>query len=279
MASFQKLVIVLLVFLCLSVSLNVVFYARVVENEENIANLQAKVNELSSENVMLKEKLDILGENVQYHPVNASPVGQWIYMAGVVSTETGKQQGEIMQIYARFMDGTGKVFIATTPKIGIDLQASAETAFSVAREISKVGANSMDCALTVAANRTVDVVDGPSAGAAITILLSSLLQGKEIRRDLAITGTIQSDGTIGKVGGIIEKAMAAAGIGMQTFLVPQGQSSVTVYVEKVTQIGDWRIVEYVPKVVNVEEYLEEQGYTIKIIEVADIHEALQYFEV
>lgn len=278
MAFSKKLIVAALISLCLSVILNGALYAKILVNEETIKRLQLRVNELSLENVALKEKLDLIGPSVQYHPVNASPAGQWIYMVGVAASESSRQQGEVMRIYARFMEGTGNVFIATSPKIGIDLQASAETAFAVAQKIAHVDANNLDCALTVAADRTVDVVDGPSAGAAITVLLALLLQGKQIRRNVAITGTIEHDGSIGRVGGIIEKAKAAAATGIATFLVPRGQMEVTVYVEKVTQVGFWQIIEYVPQVVNVKDYLREQGYSIEIIEVGNIREALHYFE-
>jgi len=105
-----------------------------------------------------------------------------------------------------------------------------------------------------------------------------MLQGKELRRDVIITGTIQSDATIGKVGGIIEKAVAAAKSGASLFLVPQGQSIVTIYVEEETRIGPFRIIRYKPETVNVQEYLEKQGYNIQIIEVSNIFEALEYFK-
>jgi uncharacterized protein len=44
-------------------------------------------------------------------------------------------------------------------------------------------------------------------------------------KTIVMTGTINSDGTIGPVGGILEKATAAKNIGATTFLVPSGQST------------------------------------------------------
>lgn len=277
MIEFRKLSIILMIFLWFSASLNVAFYIRILEYKEDLSILQTKISELSLENLTLKESLEILRQSIHYYPVNSSPVGQWIYVTAVTTAETG-YVGEVMRVYARFVEGSGKVFIATTPKIGIDLQASAETAFGVAQEISKINADKMDSMLTVVSNRTIDVVDGPSAGVAITVLLTSLLQGKEIRKDVIATGTIRSDGTIGQVGGIIEKAKAAASVGATTFLVPKGQSTTVIYVKRVTQEGRLRIITYEPVLVNVQEYLQEQGYNIKVIEVADIFEALNYFQ-
>lgn len=274
-----KVVAALLIALCLSVYLNFVLYVRVSEYELWLKSLHEKIDELSLENLMLKESLEVLRRDVEYHQINASIAGDnWIYIAGVVTSTSGSYEGEILRVHARLVDGAGRVFIATSPKIGIELQSSAETAFKVAQEISNVYAGKFDCMLTVMANRSIDVVDGPSAGAAITILLSSILLEKEPRRDVIITGTIQSDGTIGKVGGIIEKAIAAAKSGATIFLVPKGQSTATIYVEEITRVGPFKIIRYKPEVVNVQEYLEKQGYTIQIIEVSNIQEALEYFK-
>lgn len=274
-----KVVAALLIVLCLSFSLNIILYMRIVEYKWLLQTLHEKVNELSLENLMLKESLEVLKRDLEYHEVNASFLGDdWIYIAGVVTSDSGNYEGEILRVYARLVDGTGKVFIATTPKIGIELQSSAETAFKVAKITSSVFVDRFDCMLTVTANRPIDVVDGPSAGAAITILLSLMLLGEAPRRDVIITGTIQSDGTIGKVGGIIEKAMAAAKTGANIFLVPKGQSTVTIYVEEITTIGPLKIIRYKPKNVNVQEHLEAQGYNIQIIEVSNVQEALSYFK-
>jgi len=268
----KKVAAVLFIMFCLSVSLNIVFYGW-------LQSLHEKVNELSLENLRLKESIEVLQRSLEYHPTTVSPTGDnWIYIAGVVASDSGVREGEILRVYARLIEGTGKVYIATSPKIGIELQSSAETAFKISQQISNVNMGEFDCMLTVVANRSIGVVDGPSAGAAITILLSLMLQGKELRRDVIITGTIQSDATIGKVGGIIEKAMAAAKNGASLFLVPQGQSTVTIYVKEETRIGPFRIIRYKPETVNVQEYLEKQGYSIQIIEVSNIFEALEYFK-
>ena len=64
---------------------------------------------------------------------------------------------------------------------------------------------------------------GPSAGAALTIATIAALKHDSIRSDVVITGTINADGTIGQIGGVLEKAQAAKDIGAKLFLVPVGQ--------------------------------------------------------
>lgn len=65
--------------------------------------------------------------------------------------------------------------------------------------------------------------DGPSAGGVMTVGFVALLKGDQIRRGIAMTGTISKDGTIGPVGGISDKIRAAAREGYRTILIPQGQ--------------------------------------------------------
>jgi ATP-dependent Lon protease len=62
--------------------------------------------------------------------------------------------------------------------------------------------------------------DGPSAGVAIYIALVSLLTGRTVRPDVAMTGEISLRGLVLPVGGIKEKVVAAARAGITTVLLP-----------------------------------------------------------
>lgn len=64
-------------------------------------------------------------------------------------------------------------------------------------------------------------IDGPSAGAAITIAIISALLGKPIRQDVAITGEISLRGNIKPVGGIFEKIYGARRKGIKLVVVPK----------------------------------------------------------
>jgi hypothetical protein len=73
--------------------------------------------------------------------------------------------------------------------------------------------------------RKIDVeisgrVDGPSAGGALTLALAGLLEGHRFPDDLAFTGTILPDGTVGRVGGVALKLQAAAAAGKRRVLFP-----------------------------------------------------------
>ena len=64
-------------------------------------------------------------------------------------------------------------------------------------------------------------IDGPSAGAAITVCVISALLEKPIRQDIAITGEISLRGNIKPVGGIFEKVYGARRKGINLVLVPK----------------------------------------------------------
>ncbi|KAJ50041.1 ATP-dependent Lon protease [Clostridium tetanomorphum] len=64
-------------------------------------------------------------------------------------------------------------------------------------------------------------IDGPSAGAAITICIISALLGKPIKQDIAITGEISLRGKVKPVGGIFEKIYGARRKGIKRVIVPK----------------------------------------------------------
>ena len=63
--------------------------------------------------------------------------------------------------------------------------------------------------------------DGPSAGGAIGIVLASLLSGRKLRRDVAMTGEIDTHGRITGVGGLDVKLETAANAGCKTVIIPR----------------------------------------------------------
>lgn len=65
-------------------------------------------------------------------------------------------------------------------------------------------------------------IDGPSAGAMLTVGILAAIRGDRLRPDAAMTGTINPDGTIGPVGGIVHKIEGAAEAGMKLLLIPEG---------------------------------------------------------
>jgi uncharacterized protein len=86
------------------------------------------------------------------------------------------------------------------------------------------GTNAKNYDITFSLNGNVTVIGGPSAGAAMTVSAMALMLSKQIKQNAAITGTIEDGGSIGQVGGILEKAEAARDYGVDLLLVPVGEA-------------------------------------------------------
>jgi len=62
--------------------------------------------------------------------------------------------------------------------------------------------------------------DGPSAGVAMTVALSSLISGRAIHNDVAMTGEVTLTGQVLPIGGVKEKSLAAQRAGIKTVILP-----------------------------------------------------------
>lgn len=167
----------------------------------------------------------------------------------VNNTERGVMA--ILQVYAR--EGSGHIFIDTMPLTEIDTQTSARIAREVVSSILDLDMNDYDLFIIIRSDSPA--VGGPSAGAAIAIATIASLLNLSINPSVIITGAINIDGTIGEVGGILEKARAAAEHNATIFLIPYGQSKI--------------------QNIDIKEYAKSK-WNLTVIEVKDITEALKY---
>ncbi|MBN1940584.1 MAG: hypothetical protein JW772_00215, partial [Candidatus Diapherotrites archaeon] len=180
-----------------------------------------------------------------------------------------RMQGEIGIVNTatvEIIEGRGRVLFSLNPFVEPDTQESAEIAKSVAEAYTQKSLAAWDVIYSIDAGN-VQLVGGPSAGAALTAATIAAIEGKQIRGNVEITGTINSDGSIGQVGGIIEKIAASAQAGKTVFLLPQGQGVLQYYEPQVTreQQGPFVIerTTYVTKTLDLNEYVQEQGWGIE----------------
>lgn len=216
-------------------------------------------------------------ENTKYntHTQNDEIIVRTIPIVVVSSVD---QEGVVGKLSVKLIPGNANVLIDTNPFLETDLQYSANIAVTVAKLQSENYAANKDFVLSYEVDS--NVVGGESAGAATTIATIAALENKNIKENVAITGTVNHDGTIGRVGGILEKAKAAADSGYTLFLVPKGQTKVKYY-EKVVEKENagfgftFLNTHYVPKIVNLTEEAKKE-WGIEIREVSTIEEALSY---
>jgi len=187
-------------------------------------------------------------------------------------------EGVVMTAEVEIRRGEGRLLINTRPKIGIDLQATGQTAEMVVQRLTGISFKNLDIILTVRGESEVEVVGGPSAGAAITIGMIAALQNRTTNPSVFISGTVNPDGTIGKVAGLPYKALAAAKNGATLLLVPPGQSNVTIMIAKEEKpFSGVTIVRYEPVEISLQQFLAEQGYNVHVAEARTIIEAYNEF--
>ncbi len=87
-------------------------------------------------------------------------------------------------------------------------------------------------------------IGGPSAGLAFTLTLIDELTEGELTggMDIAVTGTIELDGTVGPIGGLRQKASAVAQTGVDVFIVPAAQGDDDVAAARLVGGDDLRII-------------------------------------
>jgi ATP-dependent Lon protease len=131
--------------------------------------------------------------------------------------------GEILFIEATRMPGKGQLLL--TGSLGDVMKESAQTALSFLRnradrlKIDLTDFDRRDIHIHVPAGATPK--DGPSAGLTIVAALASLLTGRRVRSDVAMTGEISLRGRVLRVGGIKEKVLAASRSGLKNVILPE----------------------------------------------------------
>ncbi len=139
---------------------------------------------------------------------------------GLVVSDAG---GDIVQVEATKMDGKDDFIL--TGQLGDVMKESARAGLSYVR--SRTAQLGLDP--TIFDKQTLHIhvpagatpKDGPSAGVTMATAMASLLTGKPVRRDLAMTGEITLRGRVLPIGGLKSKLLAAHLAGVSTVLIPK----------------------------------------------------------
>ncbi|EYT90616.1 hypothetical protein ThrDRAFT_03775, partial [Frankia casuarinae] len=133
--------------------------------------------------------------------------------------------GDVLFVEASLADPeTGGAGITLTGQLGDVMKESAQIALSYLRsrgvELELPVGDLADRGVHVHIPAGAVPKDGPSAGVTMTTALASLLSGRPVRADVAMTGEVSLTGRVLPIGGVKQKLLAAHRAGITTVLLP-----------------------------------------------------------
>ncbi|RSN35862.1 endopeptidase La [Amycolatopsis sp. WAC 01416] len=134
--------------------------------------------------------------------------------------------GDVLYIEASLADPeSGSTGLQLTGQLGEVMKESVQIALSYLRsrgaELELPVADLKDRGIHVHVPAGAVPKDGPSAGITMTTALASLLSGRVVKSDVAMTGEVSLTGRVLPIGGVKQKLLAAHRAGMKTVIIPQ----------------------------------------------------------
>lgn len=134
--------------------------------------------------------------------------------------------GDVLFVEASLADPeTGASGLTLTGQLGDVMKESAQIALSFLRshgaELELPVADLKDRGVHIHFPAGAVPKDGPSAGITLTTALASLLSGRQVRTDVAMTGEVSLTGRVLPIGGLKQKLLAAHRAGITTVVIPQ----------------------------------------------------------
>jgi ATP-dependent Lon protease len=168
--------------------------------------------------ITMADLQSILGPK-RYEPETAMRTSVPGVATGLAWTPAG---GDILFVEATSVPGRGNLIL--TGQLGDVMKESAQAALTLVK--SRAAEFGIDTKKLQKADVHIHVPagaipkDGPSAGVAMFMALTSLLTGRTIRSDTAMTGEISLRGLVLPIGGVKEKVLAAIQAGIATVMLP-----------------------------------------------------------
>src|SRR5271155_720255 len=192
--------------------------------EREMGNLARKsVRDMAREHVLTveidEERLARYAGVRKFHYGATDEEDQVGIVTGLAWTEFG---GDILTIEAVKMPGKGRMSITGNLKDVMKESIAAAASF-VRSRATKFGIEPPDFEKTdvhLHVPEGATPKDGPSAGVAMAVAITSVLTGVPVRKDIAMTGEITLRGRVLAIGGLKEKLLAALRSGVKTVLIP-----------------------------------------------------------
>jgi predicted S18 family serine protease len=299
----SKLLVFLLIISLIANAYFVLFEEQPSFEEEQIQEMQGYINYLETENENLKAQIEQNNKSLQSYASQLESYRERIFelenssqmcpagiegfatlqgpavfqkveleRSGPFYRKSVSEEGALLDMSVEIRPGKGRVLVQTVPLTGVGFQDAANTAVFVAESKTGHQLSSSDVIFSVTAEEEVPGgVDGPSAGALMTLLtISAVDNSTRLNDSITLTGTIDSEGNIGEIGGVFEKAEAAEAGGKTLFLIPRENSQLVTYKLVERSFGGFTITEREPEIVDAEEYIEEEvGIDIEYVDTID----------
>ncbi len=171
-----------------------------------------------------------------------------IHLLSVSTDEEDNIIGErLIPLKLTIKKGSGDLFINSNGIIETDTQLSIRNAKETTCTLLELHCNSYDFYFSFTQDQLL--LEGPSAGAAVGILVAKTILREDIPKNIGITGSLSSGGVIGVVGGVEEKVALTNKANYKKIIIPQLSS-----------------------------YNDSQTYDVEVIRVLDLFEALKQFD-
>lgn len=229
--------------------------------------------------VVPSTKEDTKEEKTELTTISCEDIDENIITAKVPAVDR-IGEGVMLDLEIVTMPGSGKVLTDIENLLfWVDTQQSIKTAKNVAEKVSGIDTSNINIAYTLKAEGNTSAVGGGSAGAILAIGTIAALKGKQLNQSIAITGSINESGEIGKIGGIEGKIKIAKENGATLFLLPKGQAvqKITVPIRECTVLGSTKICDVDYK--REKDIPLEEEFDITIREVSNITEAMKYYKI
>ncbi len=241
--------------------------------KKQVQEMQTHINNLQKENEDIRAQIN--QNNKSGIKGFATLQGPAVFQA-IQPDSTVAEEGAMVDVSVEIRQGEGRVLVQTTPLMDVLFQDAGNTAVLVAENKTRKSLSSSDVIFSINAKNQIPRVEGPSAGALMTLITISAIDSNiKLNNSITITGTIDSKGNIGVIGGVLEKAKAAKVGGKTLFLIPRENGGLVTYKYVERKFSDFIFVERAPEIVNAKEYIEK-NVGIRTEYVDTIDEVLNY---
>ncbi|MBP7929787.1 MAG: endopeptidase La [Acidimicrobiia bacterium] len=179
--------------------------------EEGGESLEARVT------IDVENLLDMLGKPIPREETQ-DRIDRPGIATGLAVTGAG---GDVLFVETALIDGEGEAVL--TGQLGDVMKESATIVRSlVSSQAERLGV-SLPAGKRIHVHFPAGAIpkDGPSAGVTMTTALVSLLSGRKVRSDVAMTGEVALGGKVLPIGGVKQKVLAAHRAGITTVLLPE----------------------------------------------------------